>query len=68
MTGRNYTNVGGYFICNDCGASSLLRETVRHHPTCQPGESRRWEEYYAELNDDDDAEYEEYLAQGKHDG
>ena len=32
--------------CNDCGAYADSEEAVRHHKTCKPGESKRWEEFY----------------------
>ena len=33
--------------CNDCGAYADKPENVKHHESCNPGEARRWEEYYS---------------------
>ena len=51
-----YTNVmDGVWQCNDCGAHAATQEAVVHHGTCQPGESKTWEELYAK-------DYEESVA------
>jgi len=35
------------YSCNDCGAHADKPENVKHHDTCKPGESKKWEEYYS---------------------
>lgn len=36
------------FSCDNCGAYAGTPQDIQHHPTCRPGESKRWEEFYAE--------------------
>ena len=36
------------YICNNCGAFANSPEKIRHHDTCQVGESKKWEKIYAE--------------------
>lgn len=55
-----YTKIEGVgYQCNDCGAYAETEDEVQHYPTCQPGESARWEKKYEEAFHDDefDAEY-----------
>ena len=36
--------------CNDCGAHADKPVNVKHHKTCQPGESAKWQKFYEEEN------------------
>ena len=36
--------------CNDCGAHAGSPRDVKHHGTCKPGESKKWEEIYENAN------------------
>jgi rubrerythrin len=40
------------WVCNDCGAHADKSENVRHHPTCTPGESARWQKFYEEAENE----------------
>ncbi len=42
------------YICNDCGAHAEHEDEVVHYPSCSPGMSARWQQYYAEEPPDDD--------------
>ena len=48
----NYTRVfANIWQCNDCGAHAEGgSQCIKHHPTCKPGESERWEKHYTEAN------------------
>lgn len=49
-----YTRVEyNVFVCDDCGAHAEDPREVKHHPTCNPGESRHWEEFYSEANEEE---------------
>ena len=43
--------------CMDCGAHAKTAEAIQHHATCQPGESKRWQEFYADQPEDEDYPY-----------
>jgi len=51
--------------CNDCGAYADAEDEIVHHRTCEPGSSKKWEEYYNRMSpeeeDKQDAEYAEYM-------
>jgi hypothetical protein len=34
------------YQCVDCGAHAFERENVKHHASCKPGESEKWEKFY----------------------
>ena len=38
--------------CNDCGAHADKQENIKHHDSCKPGESKKWEKYYSEAEDE----------------
>lgn len=55
VTPHTYTTVDdGIVVCNDCGAWAETADEVVHYPTCKPGESDRWQQWYAEEPPDDD--------------
>ena len=57
---NSYTRVmDNIWQCNDCGAHAATKEQVKHHDTCKPGESQKWEEFYGE---EDDTSYREAAA------
>lgn len=35
-------------VCDNCGAHASSEKEVKHHKTCRPGESKRWEKVYGE--------------------
>jgi hypothetical protein len=41
----------GMWICNDCGAYAPTAREVKHHATCQPGDARKWAEFYEKANE-----------------
>ncbi len=46
-----YTIVGDGIcvcVCDDCGAYADKEENVVHHNSCNPGESKKWEEFFSE--------------------
>jgi hypothetical protein len=48
---KRYTKIddgvgGVIWTCDDCGEYASTPEKIKHHPTCKPGESKRWAEYY----------------------
>ena len=48
---NEYTNVVKHvWQCNDCGAHADSKENVVHHGSCTPGESKKWEEIWRNLN------------------
>ncbi len=52
-----YTIIDNYFVCNDCGASSISMKSIKHHPTCVPGTSQHWEKQYSIPDPNDDEKY-----------
>lgn len=47
----------GVFQCLDCGAHAKTAEQVVHHPTCEPGDARRWENFYEKANEEETGEW-----------
>jgi len=52
---QNLANDDAVITCNDCGAYLLYTKgtpnpQVKHYKTCQPGESKKWKEFYEEEN------------------
>ena len=43
----------GVYICNDCGAHARSMDNLRHYPTCKPGESKKWADFYAKANEEE---------------
>lgn len=43
------------YVCNNCGANAVEINNIQHHDTCTPGESKRWEEFYNKINEDEEA-------------
>jgi hypothetical protein len=41
-----------FWSCNDCGAHADKPENVKHHDSCTPGESKKWEKFYGENQDE----------------
>ena len=41
-------------VCNNCGAHANKIKNIKHHPTCTPGESKKWEEFYADQEFDEE--------------
>lgn len=37
---------GEVYVCDNCGAFAKRAEDIKHHDTCTPGESKKWENYY----------------------
>lgn len=50
MTGDNmseYTWIeDDVCVCNNCGAHASSEKKVKHYKTCRAGESKRWENFY----------------------
>jgi hypothetical protein len=54
----NYTNVTkGVWQCNDCGAYADKKENIVHYDSCQPGESKKWEDFYEDQKEDMENQY-----------
>lgn len=45
------------YTCNDCGAHANTAKDIKHHPTCKPGESEKWEAYYTKANEEEGGEF-----------
>jgi len=41
-------------VCDNCGAHANKIKNIKHYPTCTPGESKKWEAYYDEWDDEYD--------------
>jgi rubrerythrin len=48
-----YIDDADVWQCNDCGAYADKKENIQHHPTCVPGEAKKWEEFYDAANRED---------------
>jgi len=50
-----YTKVfANIWQCDDCGAHAEGgSQCIKHHATCKPGESKRWEEFYTKANEEE---------------
>lgn len=59
----SYTRiVDNIWQCNDCGAyADGGVACVKHHPTCIPGESEKWIEFYDNANSWVDCEHFEVI-------
>lgn len=44
------------YTCDNCGGFSRDPDSLLHYPTCQPGEAKKWEEYYK----DEEGDWEDY--------
>lgn len=48
--GRSYTYIdtelGNYWVCNDCGASHEIADFIQHSKSCKPGDAKKWENFY----------------------
>ncbi len=42
-----YIEEANVYECINCGAYSQTPETIDHYSNCQPGEGKRWEEFYS---------------------
>lgn len=49
-TGITYIREANVHQCNDCGAHAESISAIQHHPTCKPGESKKWERFYDKAN------------------
>lgn len=58
MHEHTYTHIDGgdseIVVCNDCGAFAEAEDEVVHHQTCEPGSSKKWEEYYSRVEDENE--------------
>ena len=41
--------------CMDCGAHAKTAEKIEHHDSCKAGESKQWEEFYANAEEEEDS-------------
>jgi hypothetical protein len=46
------TEVGNFNVCMDCGAFAPEGDKIKHHDTCIPGESEKWEKFYEDNPED----------------
>jgi hypothetical protein len=47
-------------VCNNCGAHADSPENIKHFDTCQAGDAEKWEKFYKEAGEMEQAWYEEY--------
>ena len=53
---NNYTHIKekdaeiDIWTCNDCGAYAKEKEDIKHHDSCNSGESKKWENFYSKEN------------------
>jgi hypothetical protein len=40
----------GVYVCDNCGADATEASEIKHHATCRPGESKRWEKEYGDMD------------------
>ena len=50
MSETTYIEEADIHVCDNCGAYSESVEDIIHHPTCQKGEAKKWEEFYSKTN------------------
>lgn len=66
---HTYTHIEGVgYVCNDCGAHGEVQDEIVHYPTCNPGESDRWQQWYSESEDADDTFDPEEYGNHQYDG
>lgn len=55
---HSYTRVfADIWQCDDCGAHAEGgSQMITHYPTCVPGTSKRWEDFYSKANEEEEAE------------
>lgn len=39
-------------VCDNCGAFADSEEKIEHYKDCKPGESKRWQKYYSETEEE----------------
>jgi len=45
------TEVGDFQVCVDCGAYAEVDTLLNHHVSCNPGDAKKWEEFYEKANE-----------------
>ena len=48
---NDFAGATDIWSCNDCGAHAGSSKDIKHHATCSPAESKKWEEFYNEANE-----------------
>ena len=48
-----YTEYGKVCCCDNCGAFASKPEDIKHHSTCKPGESKFWQDFYENANEEE---------------
>lgn len=56
------TEFGEFHTCNNCGASAPTPEEIKHHPTCTPGESKKWQDFYEKAYEEEYADDKEVIT------
>ena len=50
------TKIDNVFVCNNCGAFVIHKlKNMVHFPNCQKGESKKWEEYYSQKDEEEES-------------
>lgn len=47
-------------VCNNCGAFADKPDNIKHHQTCKPGESERWQKLYSEQGNEEERIYQSF--------
>ena len=53
MGETTYIEEEGIHVCNNCGSQGTSVDNIDHYPTCRKGESKKWEKFYSENNDEE---------------
>ena len=53
-TRHDFEGARDIWQCNDCGAYARTAPQIKHHKSCNPGESEKLQRVYEEFEDDDD--------------
>ena len=48
------TEFGTFYTCDNCGATADAPHDIKHHPTCTPGESKFWQDFYEKANEEEE--------------
>lgn len=58
-TETTFIEEAGVYVCNNCGANASSPEKIKHHDNCRRGEAARWEKFYLDTGEAEEAWREE---------
>lgn len=50
-----YIHDADVYVCDNCGAFNAHPYKIEHHKGCKKGEAKKWEKFYSENKEPEDA-------------